>query len=184
MVQNKELRIEFSKGKLIKLLLFSIIFSAIGLWILIKDPTIGNSFFNHPIMKAVAGYGGILLGVAGTFTVLKRVSQNKPAIILSDEGITEHITIFRFGLIPWSDISGFQEQSFEAGPSSKQKFIAVYLNDIEKYSNREKNALKRKLIRMNINNYGTPIYLGSNNLKIKHHELFALIQKYYNSYGQ
>lgn len=180
MLQDQELNIAFNKRKLIQLLLFSIAFFAAGLWIIIKDPTIGNSFFNNPVIKAIAGYGGVLLGVAGSFLFFKRILRNEPAIVLNNHGIIENISMFKFGLIPWNEIAGFQEQVFQAGPTAKQKFIAIYLKDAEKYIDQETNTLKKKLIKLNINNYGTPLYLPSNNLKIKQNELLSILQEYLN----
>ncbi|MCW3107224.1 MAG: hypothetical protein JWQ09_1730, partial [Segetibacter sp.] len=57
MTETKRIEIALSKAKLVKLLIFSILFLIVGLWLIIKQPETRNAFFNNPIMKNLAGYG-------------------------------------------------------------------------------------------------------------------------------
>ena len=89
---------------------------------------------------------------------------------------------FRFGLIPWSDISEIYGQSVQASIASKQHFITVGLKDPDKYISSERNIFKRKLLIANAKGYGSPVQITTNGLKVNHNELLEMVNKYFQQY--
>jgi len=182
MTANKRIEIPLSKAKLAKLLIFSVLFLVAGGWMIIADPQSGNPFFNNPVVKGVAGFGGVIMGVLGIYFTVKKMFDSKPGLVLSEEGVYDNTSAFQFGLIPWSDISGVYERTIQASIASKQRFVTIGLVSPEKYISKETNVLKRKLLEVNAKNYGSPIHISTNGLKIKHDELLKLVKEYFERY--
>ncbi len=177
MSKNNTIEISLNKAKLSKLLIFSIIFLTAGLWMIISDPQTSNPFFNNPIIKGFAAYGGALLGLLGIYFLSRKLIDKKPGLIIDDQGIIDNTTIFKFGLIPWRDISGIYERSIQVSVASKQSFITIALKNPDEYISRETNAIKRKLIQANANSYGSPVHISTNGLKMKSGELIQILHE-------
>jgi hypothetical protein len=182
MIENNTTEIALSKSKLTKLLIFSILFLFGGLWMIIKEPQTSNSLFNHPVIKAIAAYGSAIMGGIGIYFFSRKLFDNKPGLILSDEGITDNTSIFKFGLIPWSDIVEVYEQSVQASVASKQYFLTVSLSDPEKYISKESNGLKKRMMMINLKSYGSPVHISTNGLKTNHKDLLKIVNEYFESY--
>lgn len=184
MTANEKIEIPLSKSKLAKLLVISILFLVIGLWIIIKDPQVGNPVFNNPILKIFASYGATLMGLLGVYFFTKKLFDKKPGLVLSEQGIYDNAGAFKFGLIPWSDISEIHERSVEVSLTSKQYFVTIKLVDPDKYISRETNVLKRKLLVANSKSHGSPVNISTNGLKTNHKELLKLVNAYFEKYKQ
>lgn len=182
MTESKKIEIPQSKTKLTKLLLFSILFLIGGLWITIANPQTDNLIFNNPVIKAIGGYGGTIMGVLGVYFFTKKLFDKKPGLILSDKGIYDNTTAFNFGLIPWTDISGIIDRTVKVSTFSKQHFVTIMLNDPDKYISQATNPLKRKLLKANSKNSGSPIHISANVLKTNHNDLLKLACEYFDKY--
>jgi hypothetical protein len=182
MTENNRIEIHLSKAKLLKLLLFSVLFLIAGIWMVTADPQTSNPLFNNPFVKGLASYGATIMGALGIYFFTKKLFQAEPGFVLSEEGIYDNTSAFKFGLIPWSDISSIYEGSVQASIASKQYFVTVGLEDPEKYIAREPNSIKRKLLLANAKGYGSPVHISTNGLKVDHKELLELVQEYFEKY--
>lgn len=182
MNESNRIEIELSKTKLIKLLVFSVLFLGIGLWMIIANPQIKNPIFGNIIVKTIASYGSTIMGIFGLYYFSKKLFDKEPGIIISEEGIYDNSSIYKFGLIPWSEITGVYEKIVQVA-NATQYFITFELVNPQKYIENETNPLKRKLIEVNAKNYGSPIHISTNGLKTNHQELFNLIKEYYEKYS-
>ncbi len=179
-----QIEIPLSKAKLSKLLVFSVLFLAGGLWIMITNPQTDNPVFNNPVAKAFASYGATILGLLGIYWFTRKLFDPKPRLILNEQGICDNTTAFRFGLIPWSDVSEIYERSIQASIASKQRFVTIGLLSPDKYISKETNLFKRKLLEANARSYGSPIHISTNGLKTNHAELLNLAKTYFEKYRQ
>ena len=175
MKENNKVEIGLSKSKLIKVLIFSIIFLCAGLWMIITNPQTRNPVFNNPIVKGIASYGSTIMGLWGTYFFSRKLFDNNPGLVIDEKGIYDNTSAFKFGLIPWSDISQIYDGTIQASFASKQQFVTIGIFNPDEYISREKNFLKRKLLLANTNSYGSPIHISTNGLKINHHELLQLL---------
>ena len=182
MADSERIEIALSKAKLAKLLFFSIVFLGIGLWIIIAEPEIKNSFFNNPFIKALASYGSVLMGALGIYVSGKKMFDDRPGVVIDDSGFIDNTSAFNFGLIPWSDVSEIFERTMQVSAFSKQSFVTIALVDAEKYIMQEKNLLKRKLLTANTNSYGSPIHISTNSLKTEHKDLLEILTKKFEGY--
>ena len=182
MTENKKIEIPLSKAKLAKLLIFSILFLCAGLWMIVSNPQTSNPVFNNPLVKAIASYGSTIMGLLGIYFFSRKLFDNKPGLVIDDNGIYDNTSAFHFGLIPWSDISEIYERTVQASIASKQRFVTIGLTDPDKYISREKNFLKRKLLTANANSYGSPIHISTNGLKTNHNELLQILAEKFAKY--
>ncbi|MBX3255402.1 MAG: hypothetical protein KF862_14770 [Chitinophagaceae bacterium] len=184
MTESNTIEIQLSKAKLTKLLFFSVLFVAGGLWMIITNPQTSNPIFNNIIVKALAAYGSTTMGLFGVYFFTKKLFDKKPGLILNEQGIYDNTSAFKFGLIPWSDISQVYEKTVQASIASKQRFVTIGLINPDKYISRETNLLKKKLLQANAKNYGSPIHISTNGLTTNHNDLLNLINSYFEKYRQ
>jgi hypothetical protein len=182
MTENATIEIPLSKTKLGKLLLFSVLFLIAGLWMIISNPYTSNPMFNSPVVKGLASWGSTIMGGLGIYFFTKKLLQRTPGLVLSEEGIYDNTSAFRFGLIPWSDISEIYTGSIQASIASKQYFLTVGLEDPDKYIARETNILKKKLLVANTKGYGSPVHISTNGLMVDHNDLLELAREYFEKY--
>lgn len=184
MTENNRIEIPLSKTKLIKLLFFSVLFLIAGLWMILENPQVSNPVFNNPISKNLAAYGGTIMGVLGIYFFTRKLFDKNPGLVINEQGIYDNTSAFKFGLIPWSDISQIYERSIQASIASKQHFVTIGLIEPDKYILREPNIFKKRLLKVNARSYGSPIHISTNGLKINHKDLLNLIVSNFEKYKQ
>jgi hypothetical protein len=174
-MENKDkIEIAMSKGKLIKLLFFSILFLVASLWILLNQPEVRNPIFNNLIIKNAASVLGSLMGLGGIYFFTKKILDKKPGVIIDNIGIVDNSSGVSIGRIPWSDVMAVDERAVIT-----QKFVTIYLKNPEDYINKETNSIKRKMLKMSFKESGSPVSISANGLKISFNELKKiLIQKF------
>lgn len=123
------------------------------------------------------------MGILGIYFCSRKLFDKNPGLVLSEQGIFDNTSAFKFGLIPWSDISRIYEKTIQASIASKQHFVTIGLIDPDKYISREKNILKKWLLKVNAKGYGSPIHISTNGLKTNHKVLLNLIASYLEKYG-
>lgn len=161
-----------SKIKSIKLILFSIIFVGLGIWIAFFAPEVNIRFLNNPIIQKSIGIVSILIfGYAGIL-IFKKLLENKYGIKISENGIYDNSSSIDIGLIKWENI-----ERIEKNKVFNQKFIRIIVNNPNDFIERQKNILMRKSIETNYKKYGSPIQISANSLKIRFEELYDLMSK-------
>jgi len=180
MVETNNIEIALSKGKLAKLLVFSIIFLGAGLWIAITQPHVGNPVFDNAFVKNIAAYAGIVMGALGIYFFIKKLFDKRPGVIINEQGITDNSGAFSLGFIAWDDIAEVGELKVQASMASKQKFVCIKLKSAEPYIARETSNIKRSILALNLKNLR--VNISTNGLNIKHESLLALVQDAYNKY--
>lgn len=182
MTNNNNIEIANSKTKLLKLLLFCILFLIAGFWMGITHPQTSNPVFNNSILKMLSAGLSIILGVVGLFAMMKKLLDKKPGLIINESGIYDNTSVFKFGLIPWSDISQIFDHEVKVSASSTQRFITIGLTDPDKYISRETGSIKRKMMEANAKNFNSPVHISTNTLKIDHKELVEIINTCFKKY--
>jgi hypothetical protein len=176
MNDNNNIIIAFSKKKLLKVWLFSFIFLGLGLWMIIANPHTSNPVFNNIIVKTLASYGSLIMGMIGIYYFSRKLLTKEPALVINENGIYDNSTAFKFGLIPWSDMTFIAEQCIQISPASRQSFITIGLKKPGDYIEREQNILRKKLLQANANQYGSPVHLSTNGFITEHTELLKILQ--------
>gem|GEM_PF-88308 len=164
------IEIPLSKRKIIVALFISLLFEALGLWLVIARPSSSNPILGNPILIAVVGLAAIVFFGMGIIVLLRKLKDKRPGLIISNEGILDNASGVAAGVIPWSDI-----QEIKLAHVMSQKFLMLIVKDPQQYIQRETNAIKRKGMELNYKNYGSPISISAAALKINFNELQALL---------
>ncbi|WP_049815958.1 STM3941 family protein [Ralstonia sp. 25mfcol4.1] len=129
-----------SRGKLAVLLLGSILFVVLCIFLLAK----------HPVSMSAKSTIAVALGIpffaaCGLF-MLFRLLWRRPAIIIDYEGINDQASAASIGFIPWKDISHAKVVVF--GSRHRQKYLCVSLRNSNDYL-AKCGPLARGLLRAN-----------------------------------
>ncbi|MCF1713282.1 hypothetical protein L0U88_01410 [Flavihumibacter sp. RY-1] len=167
---QENIEIPLSKKKLVLLLAGSLVFVAAGIWFLINPPKINNALFGNPTFILIISIAAILF--FGTIAVLiaRKLPENKPGLIIDSVGLTDNSGGISAGQILWSDL-----QNISVIEINRQKIILLEVKNPQDYINRQTSGLKRKLMQLNYNSYGTPLSISSNSLQIEFNELVTLL---------
>ena len=166
------MEILFSKKKLAKHLVVSLLFMAGGIWMLITQPQTDNPVFNNPLLKNGAAILGILFGPVGAYIFIKKLRDKKPGLIIDDTGITDNSSAVAAGLILWKDIIEIRQTKL-----FRQKLLMLVLKNPEDYINRQTNAMKRKGMKSNLETFGSPVGISTNALDCKYDELKNILER-------
>ena len=169
--------IPFSKKKLSKLLITSVVFAALGCWMLLSPTEEGNRLINNPIAKNGVAIGAIRMGLPGTAIALKRLLRTQAALLIDDSGITDHSSQVAAGFVPWDDVHLITTTTVV-----NQKFVVLIVKNPEVYIRRKKNVIGRRGMRMNFKNNGSPICISASGLQCTTSELIEMIERKLSAY--
>jgi hypothetical protein len=171
--------IPLSKSKMILLFIASVIFIIVGCWIFGLDAAYieSNQRFNNPLLVHGIGLMSAILGVFGIFAIVRRLVDPAAGFIMDEFGITDNSAALSLGLIPWSDISGF-----EICQVQWQRFLCILLKDPNAYISKL-GIVKQALLKANRRIVASPVAINSNSLSISFDELMALIEQYFAAYN-
>jgi len=170
---NTKIEIPLSKKKIILLLIAATAFVIGGIWI-VSDPEIfiPNIFgITNPEIIRIGGIIGVLFFGAAAIYGIKKLFDKKVGLIIDSHGITDNSNASSIGLIEWNDISEIRTQQVMS-----TKFLLIDIVNPEKYIGKAKNRIQAKLMKGNMNMYGTPLSITSNTLKYDFGKLEQLVQ--------
>lgn len=128
-------------------------------------------------MIRVVSIGNIVFFGFLLLYIVNRIFTTKPALVLSQKGITNNTNASGGQLIKWEDIL-----SMETGTLKGSHFLLVYVKNPKEYIG---NApfLKKILMKLNEKSYGTPLSITTQGLKVKYEILVSDIQEWYLKFG-
>ncbi len=180
MTMNEKIEIPLSKNKLFFGIAGSFIFVILGIFILIKSSnldTSNTSFLANPILMIITGISSILFfGATGIFGV-KKLLDKKFGLIIDSNGITDHSNASSIGLIKWQDISEISTRKVMS-----TKFLMVKVTNPEAYIEKATSGMKAKLMRTNMQMYGSPLSITSNTLAYDFDKLEKIIETEFKRY--
>lgn len=173
----KQIEIQHSKLKLTLMFLGSIIFVGLGIWFVTIPTETDNLILASPTLLFVVGFASILFfGFVG-FSILKKLGDKSPGLIISEEGVVDNSSGVSVGFIPWTDILEIKETKVV-----NQKFINLVVKNPQEYIDRQQSLFKRKAMQINHNSYGTVIGISANGLKSNYKGLKLLIDNKFEEY--
>ena len=175
---GQHIAIPLSKSKLILMLLGALVFVALGLWFVIAPPVVHNSFWGTTRI-IVVGYASIIFfGICAIFIARKFIDK-RPGLIMDENGLIDNSSGLSVGQVYWSEIENISVIKIH-----RQKLIMIKVNDPEKFVEKQKNKLKKRMMLMNLKMYGSPLSITSNGLKISFDELFSILTNKWNASKQ
>ena len=170
MTTNLPITIPLSKGKLLLSTLGAFAFVAIGFWFVLAPPSRTGSLLEFTFLM-VLGLVSILFFGGITILVIRKLFDSRPGLIINEQGINDNSGGLSLGLILWQDIVDIQVQQIQ-----RQRLILILVKNPQDYLDRQSNGWKRKLMAMNYRQYGTPLSISSNGLKISFAELLEILK--------
>lgn len=181
MNSTDETVVELSKTKTLLAVLGSCAFVAVGVyWLSLDEDSIRSQrgfglLFNNPTYVYMVGILAIVLfGFLGLLA-LPKLFNRKPGLVFNNVGIVDNASSLSVGLIPWSDVVGWEIFEIQS-----HKLLIIKVNDPQKYFDRG-NSVKRALNKGGYN--GHPIGIPSIALKTNFSELVTLFGQYQEKYG-
>jgi hypothetical protein len=166
----EKIEIPISKIKISILLAGTILFVIFGVLFILTPDTFVTILFRNPQTIRLTGIASVLFfGAVGIYG-FKKLFDKSMGLIIDDNGITDNTNASSVGLIDWSDIT---EIKIEQVMSTK--FLLIYTINPDKYLDRAK-GFKLKLLKLNMNKYGTPLSIISNTLRFNFDDLERLIK--------
>ena len=164
----KPIEIPLSKTKLFFGICGSILFVGLGIF-LIKVVAAQQTMINSTIIKGLGILSIIFFGATGSYGI-RKITQRKIGLTIDETGITDNSSAVSLGLIEWQDI-----KSVRTAKIMTTKFLLIDTVRPKKYLVRC-NEMKLRLVKANMEMYGTPISISSNTLKISFNELEKVVQ--------
>ena len=165
---QSNIEIPLNKGKLIWLFVGWILGLVASIWLYNFAET--QTQYPPTLLKSVGGICFAFFGVMGLF-LSKKIFDTKSGISINDKGIVENTNGVSVHLVAWKDI-----QSFESLKTHGQQLILIKVKNAEKYIEKATNNAQKRLLRLNAKEYGTPIFITTNSLKMDFEALWCLQQ--------
>ncbi len=171
---DEVIEIPFGRRKLVIRILLCLLLLAMGGWLAFAPESVRSSRYSNPEFIRIAGWAALLFFGFALVFVVRSSLHSKPALIISNEGITENSTAMKPGLIPWEEITGLQEVRV-----SGQFLFVIFVKDPEKYITRQNNRILKGLMKLNHSQYGSPLSINVGALRISHVRLRQLLDEAY-----
>lgn len=165
----KEINIKTNKKKLIFLFFMSFVLAFFSFWYILYPSDFVNIITRRKELIFIAGViGSVIFGVSSIW-IFFRLFDNKPGLIINEQGIIDNTNTGSIGLIKWDDIIEVRHKRIMSN-----SLMLIVVKDPQKYLQKV-SVFKRLSLKQNINNYGTPIALTSVSLDCNFDELERIV---------
>ncbi len=179
MKETDKIIIPLSKTKITLLTFGAIAFVVVGFLFTINPEKYVTLIFRNKELIRIAGIASIgFFGLCGIYLTLK-LFDTKPGLIIDQNGVLDNSSGISAGLISWNDV-----QHIDKLEIARQRFIMIIVSNPEDYIKRQNNGFKRRVMKLNLKKYETPLQISTNGLKIEfdrlHNALINSWKKYAN----
>jgi hypothetical protein len=171
------IEIPISKLKTILLFLGCLAFIITGVCFVISPEKFLSPVARSSTAIFIGGCLGILVFGFFGVTIFKKLFENVPGLTISVDGITDNSGGLPAGFIPWSDIIAVKVIEI-----NNQRLLNLVVKNPHEYIQRQKSALKRMIMKKNLDIYGAAIGISANALKINFGDLKETIEKRLSDY--
>ena len=174
MKETDKIIIPLSKTKITLLTFGAIAFVVVGFLFTINPEKYVTQIFRSKELIRIAGIASIgFFGLCGIYWIFK-LFDTKPGLIIDQNGVLDNSSGISAGLINWNDV-----QHIDKLEIARQRFIMIIVSNPEDYIERQNNGFKRRVMKLNLKKYETPLQISTNGLKIEFDKLYnALINSW------
>ena len=161
MEENKvQTSIEFTRNRSWLFAFGSFVFFVVGAYLIFNAK---NLVSNGGSVEVNIMIGALMLVFfAYSLTVnLRRLINRTPAYVFAENGLIYNIKNPSSGTVLWKDITSFSRIKVKGN-----YFILLMLKNPEQIIDREKSGMKKRLFKMNMRTYKTPLSVAMNELQI------------------
>lgn len=173
----EKIEIYSSKKKSLLLLISSLIFVIGGIYMLMNYGNFTGYSASSPLFIKIIGIASVLFFGLGIYISIRQLLANQLILIINKKGINVNPKKSQTEFIEWKNIKEFLELKILS-----QKFVIIDVDNSEYWIENEKNAIRKKLMKFNVNNYGSPFNLSANSMQMNHTELMKILNENLNKY--
>ena len=173
----ERLEIYSSKKKSFLLLIGSLLFIIGGIWIFINAENLTSFRSRNPIFLKGIGIISVLFFGFGVYVSIKQLITNQLLLVIDKAGINVNPRKSTSKSIEWKNVDGFSELKIQS-----QKFVIIQVNNSDFWIENESNQMRKKIMKFNLNNYGSPFNLSANSMQINYAELMRVLNENFNKY--
>ncbi len=173
----ERIEIYSSKKKSLLILIGSITFVALGIWLLLEADNLTGWRARNPILTRGIGIASILFFGLGIFIGIKRLIKSEIALIIDPKGLNVNPKRSLTEYLLWTDISGIEEIKIHS-----TRIVIIGVNNPDYWLDKETSGFRRKLMQFNINNYNSPFNIAASGLEISSDRLIKTLNNYYDRY--
>ncbi|MCD0489913.1 hypothetical protein LPB86_16850 [Pedobacter sp. MC2016-14] len=166
----EKIEIYSSKSKSLLLLIASVLFVIGGIYMLLNAEYIMDYRMKNILFIKGVGIFSIIFFGLGIYVSINRLIKNQLILIIDRTGLNINPNSSSSEKIEWNNIDGFSEMKVQSS-----RFVIINVNNSDYWIEKEKNKLKKNLMKFNVNNYGSPFNLSAHTMQINHDELMGLL---------
>ena len=148
----------------------SLLFVVLGILFVTNPEKYTSSIMRSPTIIFIAGLASILFFGLCFFFIIKKLGDNSPGLIISNEGILDNSSGVSAGQIKWTEIEDISVIEIQ-----RQKLIKLHVKNPQEYIERQTSGFKRKMMKVSYKMYGTPLTITAHGLKISFNELLSTL---------
>lgn len=123
-----------------------------------------------PFLLKGGGLLSILFFGATAILGIRKILDTRIGLIIDNRGITDNSGGLSARFVDWKEVTGIRTEYIRS-----TRILLIDTNNPEKYLT-EGNKFRTRIMRLNMQMYGTPLFLSSNNLQINFNELENVLQ--------
>lgn len=159
-----------SKRKLLLLLLGSVTLVAASSWMWASADT--QDRYPPLLLWAVSILGNVFFGV-GSMVAAKKLLDRQPGLMLDEQGIWYNTGVGAPREVRWANVRGFEVLDI-----NRTRVLLVLVNNPQELLDQQR-GWQQRLMRLNLQQYGTPYSISSTVLQIDFDELVKTVIDYY-----
>ena len=171
------LEVYTSKKKSLVFLIGSIAFVTIGIVSAADPERFVTELWSNPELIRLVAIAAILFFGFGVLVFIRRLIKNEIALIIDVKGINVNPRRSTTEFIEWKEILGFQEIRIH-----RTRIIIIVVKDPEYWIEKETSTIRKKMMRFNLNNYGSPFNIAAAGLDIGFDKLNGELNSYFEKY--
>lgn len=164
--------IKIKKGRFVALLAMSVVILLLSLLLVCIPSFFQSGWIQSKIVIVISGLLGVFFFGLTTLYLGRKLANSQLGVHLSDQGILDNTSVFRFDCIEWQDI-----QSFESIQQTSFSGILIHVKNNEKYLNQLHSPVFRKAAEKNTMIYGTPLMINTKILTTSPNQLLNLLNE-------
>ena len=173
----ERIEIYSSRKKSFLLLIGSLLFVVGGIYMFMNAENMTSFRFRNPLFIKLAGIASVLFFSLGIYVAVKQLISNQLILIIDRKGVNVNPKKTPTESIEWKNINGFSEFKIQS-----QKFVIIEVDNSDFWIEKEGNKIRKKLMKFNVNNYGSPFNLSANSMQINYAELMKILKENLNKY--
>ncbi|AZB29960.1 STM3941 family protein [Chryseobacterium balustinum] len=178
----ERIEIYSSKKKSMLLLMGSLLFVVGGFYMLMNAENFTGYRARSPFLIKTIGIASVLFFGLGIYVSIKQLITNQLVtnqliLIIDRKVVNVNPKKSQTEFIEWKNINGFSELKIQS-----QKFVIIDVDNSDYWIEKGESGIRKKLMKFNVNNYGSPFNLSANSMQMNYAELMKTLNENLNKY--